>query len=116
MRFVPLLQRLALTVTSVIALTTGTLAQSADTWPEKPVKLILNFAPGGGIDNGTRPYTEPLQRALGQPFVLEHKAGASGVIGISGDFMTRNRAASCRLVPMISGTAWVLPARATFTG
>ena len=82
MRFVPLLQRLALTVTSVIALTTGTLAQSADTWPEKPVKLILNFAPGGGIDNGTRPYTEPLQRALGQPFVLEHKAGASGAIGV----------------------------------
>jgi tripartite-type tricarboxylate transporter receptor subunit TctC len=57
-------------------------AQTADKWPERPVKVILNFAPGGGIDNGMRPFTEPLQRALGQPFVLEHKGGASGAIGV----------------------------------
>ncbi len=57
-------------------------AQTADKWPERPVKVILNFAPGGGIDNAMRPFTEPLQRILGQPFVLEHKGGASGAIGV----------------------------------
>lgn len=86
MRLASLLQRLALTVALAVpftvAATSATRAQSADSWPEKPVRLILNFAPGGGIDNGTRPYLEPLQRALGQPFVLEHKAGASGAIGV----------------------------------
>jgi len=41
---------------------------------------------------------------------------AWGVIGNSGDFMNRKSAASCLFVPMISGTAWVRPARATSTG
>ncbi len=66
-----------LTATSFVAA-----AQTADKWPDRPVKVILNFAPGGGIDNGMRPFPEPLQRALGQPFVLEHKGGASGAIGV----------------------------------
>lgn len=57
-------------------------AQPADTWPDRPVRIIINFAPGGGTDNAMRPYTEPLHRALGQPIVLEHKGGASGAIGI----------------------------------
>ncbi len=67
----------ALAMSSVMAT-----AQTADKWPERPVKVILNFAPGGGIDNAMRPFTEPLQRILGQPFVLEHKGGASGAIGV----------------------------------
>ena len=67
----------ALAMSSVMAT-----AQTADKWPERPVKIILNFAPGGGIDNSMRPFTEPLQRILGQPFVLEHKGGASGAIGV----------------------------------
>jgi hypothetical protein len=38
------------------------------------------------------------------------------VIGMSGDFMNLKSAASCSLVPMINGTGWVRPARATATG
>ena len=41
---------------------------------------------------------------------------AFGVIGISGDRISLNSAASCLLVPMISGTGWDPPSRATFTG
>ncbi len=41
---------------------------------------------------------------------------ASGVIGISGDFIHLNSAASCLLVPMISGTGCDRPSRASFTG
>ena len=54
----------------------------AATWPDRPVRILVNFAPGGGTDNAVRPYTEPLHRALGQTFVLEHKGGAAGAIGI----------------------------------
>ena len=41
---------------------------------------------------------------------------ASGVMGISGDFIHLNNAASCLLVPMINGTGWVRPSRASLTG
>jgi len=66
------------------ALAPAALAQSdaAANWPDRPVRILVNFAPGGGTDNAVRPYTEPLQRALGQTFVLEHKGGAAGAIGI----------------------------------
>ena len=60
-------------------------------WPDRPVRILINFAPGGGTDNAVRPYTEPLQRMLGQPFVLEHKGGAAGAIGVeAGTKMTPN--------------------------
>lgn len=57
-------------------------AQDAKDWPNKTVKIIVNFAPGGSSDNSMRPYTERLSKALGQQFVLEHRGGASGAIGL----------------------------------
>lgn len=73
MRIGPVMRRLVL-ATALAAvgliqpgLAPAGMAQSTANWPDKPVRLILNFAPGGGIDNGTRPYTEPLQRLLGSP-------------------------------------------------
>jgi tripartite-type tricarboxylate transporter receptor subunit TctC len=71
------------------ALAAPVLAQNATNWPEKPVRVIINFAPGGGTDNGFRPYTEPLHRALGQPVVVEHKGGASGAIGLEAGVKSR---------------------------
>ena len=56
------------------------LAQAAN-WPERPVKLILPYAPGGATDLIGRPWSEMLSRAFGQPFVIENRGGASGVIG-----------------------------------
>ena len=66
----------------LVCLASTAFAQSETTWPERPIRILVNFAPGGGTDNAVRPYTEPLHRALGQPFVLEHKGGAAGAIGI----------------------------------
>ncbi len=51
-------------------------------WPNKPVRLIVNFGPGGSADNSARPYAERLSRALGQQFVIENKGGASGALGL----------------------------------
>ena len=57
-------------------------AQSpAQNWPNRPVKLILPYAPGGATDLIGRPWAEKLSQALGQQFVIENRGGASGMIG-----------------------------------
>ena len=61
---------------------TGASAQSAADWPNKTVRMIVNFAPGGSTDNAMRPFADRLARNLGQQFVIENKGGASGAIGI----------------------------------
>ncbi len=51
------------------------------TWPDKPVKVIVPYAAGGGTDTIARPWAEKLSQAFGQPFVIENRGGASGTIG-----------------------------------
>jgi tripartite-type tricarboxylate transporter receptor subunit TctC len=55
----------------------------ADTWPSKPIKFIVPFAPGGVADVVTRAVTPKLGEALGQPIVIENKGGAGGTLGTS---------------------------------
>lgn len=54
---------------------------SAQTYPSKPVRLIVSFPPGGPIDVLARSMAEALQTTLKQPFVVENKPGAGGNIG-----------------------------------
>ena len=51
------------------------------TWPDKPVKLILPYAPGGGTDLIGRPWAEKLAQSFGQQFIIENRGGAGGMIG-----------------------------------
>ena len=74
--------RVMATAIALAALNVAAVAQTAVNWPDRPVKIIANFAPGGGIDNAIRPFLEPLQRAFGQPFVVEYRGGATGAIGL----------------------------------
>jgi tripartite-type tricarboxylate transporter receptor subunit TctC len=53
----------------------------ATSWPEKPVKLILPYAPGGATDLIGRPWADKLSQVLGQQFVIENRGGAGGMIG-----------------------------------
>jgi tripartite-type tricarboxylate transporter receptor subunit TctC len=54
----------------------------ADTWPSKPVKIIVPYGPGGAVDIVTRKMAQKLSEQTGQSFIVENKAGATGTIGI----------------------------------
>lgn len=62
------------------AIATEVCAQGA--WPERPVKMIVPFAPGGASDFVARIVQQPLTEILGQALVIENRAGASGNIGM----------------------------------
>ena len=57
-------------------------AQDAANWPSRPVKIIVNYQPGGSTDNATRAYLPHLAAELGQQFVIENRGGAAGGIGL----------------------------------
>ena len=47
----------------------------AQSWPAKPVRMLVGIAPGGGLDTGTRTVANKLAELLGQPFIVENRAG-----------------------------------------
>jgi tripartite-type tricarboxylate transporter receptor subunit TctC len=67
------------------ALTAGFAARAsaqAQSWPSRPIKVILPYAPGGATDQLGRPWADKLGQAFGQQFVVENRGGASGMIGV----------------------------------
>ena len=54
----------------------------AQSWPTRPVKMIVPYAPGGATDAVARPWADRLGQAFGQQFVVENRGGASGAIGV----------------------------------
>src|SRR5213596_1813514 len=57
-------------------------AQSGDSYPNRPVKLLIPYPPGGATDIIARDISPKLQEVLGQPFVVDNRPGASGNIAL----------------------------------
>ncbi|HKU46546.1 MAG TPA: tripartite tricarboxylate transporter substrate binding protein [Burkholderiales bacterium] len=57
------------------------ISAQAQSWPTKPVRVVVAFAPGGSLDFVTRIVSERLSQDLGQQFVVENRAGANGNVG-----------------------------------
>ena len=51
-------------------------------YPERPVRLIVPFPPGGGTEPVARLLTQKLAESLGQPFVIDNRPGAGTTIGV----------------------------------
>src|SRR5215471_9903757 len=70
----------SLAIAIVAALPLSLAAQ--DNYPSRPVKMLVPYAPGGATDIIARQLANKLEQALGQPFVVETRAGASGNIAL----------------------------------
>jgi len=60
----------------------ASLTMLAQAWPDKPVKIVVPYPPGGAVDVVTRKMAAKLQEQTGQTFFVENKAGATGTIGL----------------------------------
>ncbi len=67
--------------TVVVLITMAAGSAQAQSWPVRPVRLIVPFPPGGSTDVAARALADKFTRALGQQFIVDNRAGAGGVIG-----------------------------------
>lgn len=91
----------------VLAQTAASTSSQADTFPTKPIKIIVSFPPGGAADQIARAVSVPLTEALGQAVVVENRAGANGNIG--GDAVAKSPADGYTLLMSSGGTVSINP-------
>jgi tripartite-type tricarboxylate transporter receptor subunit TctC len=75
------MSRALIRLAAAMLLALASTAAFAETWPTKPIRLIVCYAPGGVTDVIARLVAQPLSEALGQSIVVENKPGAAGMIG-----------------------------------
>ncbi|MBC7468196.1 MAG: tripartite tricarboxylate transporter substrate binding protein [Ramlibacter sp.] len=91
---------------AVLALTSASFAAAQPAWPARPITMIVPFPPGGLADIVARPVAEAMSRDLGQPVIIENKAGAGGGIGMA---LASKAAADGYTVLMSLSSLTVLP-------
>jgi tripartite-type tricarboxylate transporter receptor subunit TctC len=75
----PLLRRLCSLVALVVVL--GALPAGAQDFPTHPIRIVVGFPPGGGVDLVARLIGQEIGKGFGQPVIVENKPGAAGTIG-----------------------------------
>jgi tripartite-type tricarboxylate transporter receptor subunit TctC len=78
-----LTRRAAPAVLTLAALALPAIARAEGEWPNRPIRVIVAWPPGGSTDVAARIVTAAMQPALGQPIVIENRGGATGAIGSS---------------------------------
>jgi len=71
----------SLAVLAAAVLIPGLVLAQGDAYPSKPIRMVVNFPPGGTVDITGRSIAQKLSESLGQPVVVENRGGASGNIG-----------------------------------
>ncbi|MSQ64167.1 MAG: tripartite tricarboxylate transporter substrate binding protein [Betaproteobacteria bacterium] len=79
----------------------------AQGYPNKPVRVVIGYAPGGSADAGIRPLARVLEPLLGQPLIIENKPGNAG--GVAMEFMVKAPADGYTLYYFDSGPLTVAP-------
>ena len=64
----------------LVALALPATGFAQDAWPMRPIRLVVGFTPGGSNDAGARVFAQALSATLGQPVVVENRAGAGGMV------------------------------------
>lgn len=101
------MKKSTLTLLSLLAALLLPLPASAQTYPSKPVRLLVPFAPGGTTDVLARLLAQKLSDLLGQQFIIENKPGAGGNIGT--ELAAKSPADGYTLVMSFDGTMAINP-------
>ena len=88
----------------LFALVTGATAQS---YPTKPIRLVIGYAPGGSAEAGARPLAKALEPMLGQPLVFEYRPGNAG--GVAMEYTAKAPADGYTLYYFDSGPLTIAP-------
>jgi len=94
-------------VLTTLLLLSAALGANAQDYPNRPVRMLVGYAPGGGMDTIARIVAPKLSEALGQPFVVENRPGASG--GVAAEALVKSPPDGYVLMLAESGTL-ALPA------
>jgi tripartite-type tricarboxylate transporter receptor subunit TctC len=94
------------TLAAAALLGLATLAQAA--FPDKPVKIVIGFPPGGPLDAHARLLADRLGQVLGQPVLIDYKAGAGGTVGA--EFVAKSAPDGYTLLMANTGTMVINPA------
>ncbi|CCN05548.1 tripartite tricarboxylate transporter family receptor [Bordetella bronchiseptica MBORD675] len=81
MRSISLHLRRALAVLGLAGIAAAAPLHAAETWPDRPVRLIVPYPAGGGVDFAARLIASDLSKQTGQNFIVENRTGAAGTIG-----------------------------------
>ena len=76
-----MMNRRAVLLASMLCLAAGAV-EAQDKYPSRPIKVVVPYAPGGAVDITARIVTEQMRQTLGQPFIIENKPGAFGILGL----------------------------------